>query len=312
MLRIARFEKVSPQRFVNDWISTFPQQTIEQAVMAYEHIQLPRRATSGSAGYDFFAPVGFELPAGGSIKIPTGVRALIEDGWVLTLYPRSGLGFKFRFQLDNTVGVIDSDYAHSDNEGHIFMRMTNDSREGKVLPGNIIKIDGFLNHRVDTKLLGDIADEFAKYFDTSKVTVVLTAEASGIALATACAERYGVPMLFAKKAKSDNIESGLIQSEIFSYTYKKKVTLLVSQEWLSKDDRVLIIDDFMANGYAMGGLVDIVKKAGAQLVGIGVAVEKGFQGGGDKFRAMKDVPYKALAVIESASAEDGITFREDD
>ena len=133
MLRIAKFEKVSPQRFVSDWISTFPQQTIEQAVMAYEHIQLPSRATSGSAGYDFFAPVGFELPAGGSIKIPTGVRALMEDGWVLTLYPRSGLGFKFRFQLDNTVGVIDSDYAHSDNEGHIFMRMTNDSREGKGL-----------------------------------------------------------------------------------------------------------------------------------------------------------------------------------
>ena len=184
-------------------------------------------------------------------------------------------------------------------------------REGKVLPGNIIKIDGFLNHRVDTKLLGDIADEFAKYFDIDKVTLVLTAEASGIALATVCAEKFGVPMLFAKKAKSDNIESGLIQSEIFSYTYKKKVTLLVSQEWLSENDRVLIIDDFMANGYAMGGLVDIVNKAGAQLVGIGVAVEKGFQGGGDKFRAMKDVPYKALAVIESAD-ENGIIFREDD
>ena len=184
-------------------------------------------------------------------------------------------------------------------------------REGKVLPGNIIKIDGFLNHRVDTKLLGDIADEFAKYFDIDKVTLVLTAEASGIALATVCAEKYGVPMLFAKKAKSDNIESGLIQSEIFSYTYKKKVTLLVSQEWLSENDRVLIIDDFMANGYAIGGLVDIVNKAGAQLVGIGVAVEKGFQGGGDKFRAMKDVPYKALAVIESAD-ENGIIFREDD
>ena len=184
-------------------------------------------------------------------------------------------------------------------------------REGKVLPGNIIKIDGFLNHRVDTKLLGDIADEFAKYFDIDKVTLVLTAEASGIALATVCAEKYGVPMLFAKKAKSDNIESGLIQSEIFSYTYKKKVTLLVSQEWLSENDRVLIIDDFMANGYAMGGLVDIENKAGAQLVGIGVAVEKGFQGGGDKFRAMKDVPYKALAVIESAD-ENGIIFREDD
>ena len=184
-------------------------------------------------------------------------------------------------------------------------------REGRVLPGNIVKVDGFLNHRVDTRLLEDIADEFAKYFDTSKITVVLTAEASGIALATICAQKYGVPRLFAKKAKSDNIESGLIQSEIFSYTYKKKVTLLVSQEWLSEDDRVLIIDDFMANGYAMGGLVDIVKKAGAQLVGIGVAVEKGFQGGGDKFRAMPDVPYKALAVIESAD-ENGIIFREDD
>ena len=110
--------------------STFPHQTIEQAVMAYEHIQLPRRATSGSAGYDFFAPVGFDLPAGGTIKMPTGVRAIIEDGWVLTLYPRSGLGFKYRFQLDNSVGVIDSDYARSDNEGHIFLRMTNDNREG--------------------------------------------------------------------------------------------------------------------------------------------------------------------------------------
>lgn len=133
MLRIAKFEKVSPQRFVSDWIATFPQQTIEQAVLAYENLQLPRRATSGSAGYDFFTPVGFELPAGGSIKIPTGMRAIMEDGWVLTLYPRSGLGFKFRFQLDNTVGVIDSDYARADNEGHIFLRMTNDSREGKGL-----------------------------------------------------------------------------------------------------------------------------------------------------------------------------------
>ena len=181
-------------------------------------------------------------------------------------------------------------------------------REGKVLPGNIIKIDGFLNHRVDTMLLGEIADEFAKHFDISKITVVLTAEASGIALATACAQKYGVPMLFAKKAKSDNIESGLIQSEIFSYTYKKKVTLLVSQEWLKPEDHVLIIDDFMANGYAMGGLVDIVNKAGATLEGIGVAVEKGFQGGGDKFRAMEGVPYHALAVIEKAD-ENGIVFR---
>ena len=136
-------------------------------------------------------------------------------------------------------------------------------KEGKVLPGNIIKVDGFLNHRVDTRLLEDIADEFAKYFDTSKITVVLTAEASGIALATICAQKYGVPMLFAKKAKSDNIEGGLYQSDIYSYTYKKKVTLLVSKEWLSSDDKVLIIDDFMANGEAMRGLCDIVTAAGA-------------------------------------------------
>ncbi|MBE6989220.1 MAG: xanthine phosphoribosyltransferase [Ruminococcaceae bacterium] len=183
-------------------------------------------------------------------------------------------------------------------------------REGKVLPGNIVKVDGFLNHRVDTALLHDIADEFAKFFDIDKITVVLTAEASGIALATVCAEKFGVPMLFAKKAKSDNIESGLYQSEVFSYTYKKKVTLLVSQEWLSADDRVLIIDDFMANGFAMQGLVDIVNEAGATLEGIGIAVEKGFQGGGDKFRAL-GVNYKALAVIERAD-EDGFIFREDE
>lgn len=133
MVRIAQFEKVSPRQFVTDWVATFPQQSVEQALLAYEQIQLPKRATSGSAGYDFFAPVGFELPAGGTIKIPTGIRTIIEDGWVLTLYPRSSLGFKFRFQLDNSVGVIDSDYARSDNEGHIFLRMTNDSREGKGL-----------------------------------------------------------------------------------------------------------------------------------------------------------------------------------
>ena len=182
-------------------------------------------------------------------------------------------------------------------------------REGRVLPGNIVKVDGFLNHRVDTRLLEDIADEFAKYFDTSKITVVLTAEASGIALATICAQKYGVPMLFAKKAKSDNIESGLYQSEVFSYTYKKRVTLLVSQEWLNADDHVLIIDDFMAKGYAMRGLIDIVNKAGATLAGIGVAVEKGFQDGGDSLRR-EGYPIKSLAIIDSA--EGGvIRFRED-
>ena len=183
-------------------------------------------------------------------------------------------------------------------------------REGKVLPGNIIKVDGFLNHRVDTKLMAAMAEEFEKHFDVSKVTVVLTAEASGIALATMCAYRYGLPLIYAKKAKSDNIEGGLYQSEIFSYTYKKKVTLIVAQEWLGPNDRVLIIDDFMAKGYAMQGLIDIVKAAGAELVGIGVAVEKGFQHGGDALRE-KGYPIHSLAVIEEATP-DHITFREDD
>ena len=182
--------------------------------------------------------------------------------------------------------------------------------EGRVLPGNIIKVDGFLNHRVDTALMGELADEFAKYFDVKNITMVLTAEASGIALATVCAERYGVPMVFAKKAKSDNIEGGLYQSDIFSYTYKKKVTLLVSKEWLSSDDKVLVIDDFMANGEAMRGLCDIVTAAGATLVGIGCAVEKGFQGGGDRLRAA-GVNLKSLAIIESAEPGN-IVFRDDD
>ena len=182
-------------------------------------------------------------------------------------------------------------------------------REGRVLPGNIVKVDGFLNHRVDTALMGDIADEFARYFDTNNITMVLTAEASGIALATVCAQKYGVPMVFAKKAKSDNIEGGLYQSDIFSYTYKKKVTLIVAQEWLGPDDKVLIIDDFMAKGYAMRGLIDIVQKAGAQLMGIGIAVEKGFQDGGDSLRR-EGYDVHSLAIID---AVDGgkIVFRED-
>ena len=157
-------------------------------------------------------------------------------------------------------------------------------KEGKVLPGNIIKVDGFLNHRVDTELMDHIAQELGRHFDMDGVDVILTAEASGIALAAVVARHFGKPMIFAKKAKSDNIEGGLYQSDIFSYTYKKKVTLLVSREWLHAGDRVLVVDDFMANGEAMRGLCDIVEKAGAKLVGIGCAVEKGFQGGGDRLR----------------------------
>ena len=180
-------------------------------------------------------------------------------------------------------------------------------KEGKVLPGNIVKVDGFLNHRIDCKLMADIADEFAKLFDLSKVDLILTAEASGIALAAICAYRYGLPMVFAKKAKSDNIEGGLYQSEIYSYTYKKKVTQILSKEWLTKDNHVLILDDFMANGEAVRGLCELVEQAGAELIGVGIAIEKGFQGGGDALRA-QGVRVESLAIVESMT-DDSITFR---
>ena len=183
-------------------------------------------------------------------------------------------------------------------------------REGRVLPGNIVKVDGFLNHRVDVAFMEELADEFAKIFPVKDATLILTAEASGIALATICAQKYGVPVLFAKKAKSDNIEGGLYQSDIFSYTYKKKVTLLVAKDWITSDNRVLIIDDFMARGEAMRGLCEIVEASGAALLGIGVAVEKGFQGGGDALRAA-GYPLHSLAIIDKAEPGN-IVFRGDD
>lgn len=183
-------------------------------------------------------------------------------------------------------------------------------KDGKVLPGNIIKVDGFLNHRVDTVFMEKLAEEFEKFFDTKRITAVLTAEASGIPVATICAHKYGVPLLFAKKAKSDNIENGLYKSEVFSYTYRKTVTLILSKEWLGPEDHILIIDDFMAKGNAVHGLIEIVHEAGASLEGIGVVVEKGFQGGGDELRANPDYNYHALAVIEQAD-ENGIVFRKE-
>lgn len=183
-------------------------------------------------------------------------------------------------------------------------------KEGKVLPGNIIKVDGFLNHHIDIKLMREIAKEFKRLFADKEITLILTAEASGIALAAITADEFGVPMLFAKKAKSDNIEGGLYQSSIYSYTYKRTVTLIAAVDWIKPTDKVLIIDDFLANGEALRGLVEIVEQSGAELVGMGVAVEKGFQGGGDRLRE-RGIDLKSLAIIEHAD-ENGIVFRTDD
>lgn len=132
MKRIARFEKVSFERFEQDWNNNV-KSCGKSAREIYDAIKMPARATVGSAGYDFFSPFDFTLEPGQTIMIPTGIRVYMEEGYVLMVYPRSGLGFKYRFQLNNTVGVIDSDYYYSDNEGHIFARMTNDSNEGKTL-----------------------------------------------------------------------------------------------------------------------------------------------------------------------------------
>jgi len=133
MKRVAQFFKVSEDLFVQAVKEEFPQYTEADIRRMYENLKLPQRATKGSAGYDFFAPFAFSLPPAAAIKIPTGIRVKMEEDWVLKLYPRSGLGFKFRLQMNNTVGIIDSDYFYSDNEGHIFVKLTNDSREGKTL-----------------------------------------------------------------------------------------------------------------------------------------------------------------------------------
>lgn len=133
MHRIAKFHKVSPEQFTEGMKGVFPEYTEEAIREIYDSLTLPKRATKGSAGYDFFAPVTFVLNPGETLRVPTGIRAEMQENWVLQIYPRSGLGFKYRLQMDNTVGIIDSDYFYSDNEGHIFIKITNDTKEGKIV-----------------------------------------------------------------------------------------------------------------------------------------------------------------------------------
>ena len=133
MKKIAQFHKVSFRQFLESWQDTFEGTSEDEVRQIFDSIELPKRATRGSAGYDFYSPVDFELKPGETIKIPTGIRVYMEESWVLNLFPRSGLGFKFRLQMNNTVGIIDSDYFYSDNEGHIFVKLTNDSNEGKIV-----------------------------------------------------------------------------------------------------------------------------------------------------------------------------------
>ena len=133
MDKIAKFEKVSRNQFNNDYLNAFPELDLKNIGLIYDRLKMPKRATLGSAGYDFYAPFDIELKPGETIKVPTGIRVKIKEGWVLTIFPRSGLGFKYRLQLNNTVGIIDSDYYGSSNEGNIYIKITNDTNENRII-----------------------------------------------------------------------------------------------------------------------------------------------------------------------------------
>lgn len=181
--------------------------------------------------------------------------------------------------------------------------------DGNIKQGNILKVDNFLNHQIDVDIIRQIAYEFKRRFKGKEVTKILTIEASGIAIAAIAASVFEVPVVFAKKAKSINIDGSVYCVEVESFTHKNISQVIVSKKYLSPDDHVFIIDDFMANGCAMNGLIDICKMAGATVEGIGIAIEKGFQGGGDRLRE-RGYDIDSLAIVESMDATTGeIEFR---
>ena len=179
--------------------------------------------------------------------------------------------------------------------------------EGQVLPGEVLKVGSFLNQQIDTKLLKEMGDEVARLFSQSNVTKVLTIESSGIALAYAAAVSLGVPMVFAKKHKSSNLAGNILTSKVFSYTHQQTYDIMVSGDYIKNDDVILIVDDFLAMGNALNGLIDIVGQGGAKLAGCAIAIEKGFQGGGDALRA-KGIRVESLAIIEKMT-DDSLEFR---
>ena len=182
-------------------------------------------------------------------------------------------------------------------------------RDGTVKAGNVLKVDSFLNHQMDIDLFNEMGKEWARLFADRPVTKILTVEASGIGIACVAAQHFHVPVVFAKKTQSLNIDGEVYTTKIESFTHRRVYDVIVSKKFLSPEDHVLIIDDFLANGCALEGLIEIVQKAGATVEGIGIAVEKGFQKGGDLIRS-KGVRLESLAIVESMDAETGeITFR---
>ncbi len=183
-------------------------------------------------------------------------------------------------------------------------------KDGIVKPGNVLKVDSFLNHQMDVQLMDQIGEEFHRRFGSHPITKVLTIEASGIAIACSVARCFGVPMVFAKKSKSINIEGDMYVAEVESFTHKNTNQVIVSKKFLTQEDHVLIVDDFLANGCALQGLISIVESAGATVEGLGIVIEKGFQIGG---KVIRNLGYRleSLAIVDSMDPEAGtVQFRE--
>lgn len=181
-------------------------------------------------------------------------------------------------------------------------------KDGIVREGNVLKVDSFLNHQLDIALFEQMGAEFKRRFENDQVTKILTIEASGIAIACIAARYFNVPVVFAKKTQTKNIAGDVYTSKVESFTHGKVYDIIVSKDFLKPEDRVLIIDDFLANGKALIGLMQLIEDAGATLVGAGIAIEKGFQEGGKLIRD-KGVKLESLAIVEAMSVENGVTFR---
>lgn len=182
------------------------------------------------------------------------------------------------------------------------------AKDGIVKPGNVLKVDSFLNHQMDIQLINEIGKEFKRRFDGKPITKILTIEASGIGIACIAAQYFNVPVVFAKKAQSINLDGDVYLTSVESFTHKKVYNVILSKKYLGPEDHVLLIDDFLANGCALLGLIDIVNESGATLEGAGIVIEKGFQAGGQKIRDM-GIQLESLAIIESMS-DTSLTFRE--
>ena len=182
-------------------------------------------------------------------------------------------------------------------------------KDGKIKEGNVLKVDSFLNHQMDVKLFQEIGKEFKRRFEGEEITKILTIEASGIGIACVAAEVFDVPVVFAKKTQTKNIAGDVYTTKVESFTHGRVYDIIVSREFLGKGDKVLLIDDFLANGKALEGLAELVKKSGAELVGAGVVIEKGFQVGGDIIRS-KGIHLESLAIGESMDEKTGeVVFR---